>query len=164
MGDSFLELYKKADIALYHAKAKGKNSFACYEPGLAQPQIMAFQQREVVGDKIESARSETSIGSLAEYVFHALYQAGEVEEAIPQILEIIGKQMDVSRVYIFEDSEDGSYSKNTFEWCNRGIEPQKEMLQHVSYAYLGDYYANFNEDGIFYCRDIQGLTTPQKRC
>ena len=53
--------------------------------------------------------------------------------------------------------EDGTYCDNTFEWCNDGIVPQIDQLQHMLEGELADYYKNFNEDGIFYCRDIHAL-------
>lgn len=99
--------------------------------------------------------------SLAEYVFHILYQSDDVEKAIPSVLEIVGRHVGVSRVYIFEDSEDGTYCDNTFEWCNDGIVPQIDQLQHMLEGELADYYKNFNEDGIFYCRDIHALPPNQ---
>ena len=73
-----------------------------------------------------------------------------------------GRKYNVSRVYIFEDSEDGTWCKNTFEWCNDGIEPVIDSLQHVSYEGLGhNYQENFDENGIFYCRDISSLPKEQ---
>ena len=80
------------------------------------------------------------------------------------ILEVVGRQFDVSRVYIFEDEEDEKYCRNTYEWCNEGVKPEIENLQHMPYAndLEGGYQSNFNESGVFYCRDIDGLT-PQQR-
>ena len=102
---------------------------------------------------MDSDDSELGTGvmrsSLAEYVFHILYQSDDVEKAIPSVLEIVGRHVGVSRVYIFEDSEDGTYCDNTFEWCNDGIVPQIDQLQHMLEGELADYYKNFNEDGSF---------------
>ena len=81
--------------------------------------------------------------------------------AVQSILELIGLRYDVSRAYIFEESEDHSYCRNTFEWCNEGIEPQIQSLQHVVYADIGDYHENFDENGVFYCPDISTLPKPQ---
>lgn len=47
------------------------------------------------------------------------------------ILHRLGTHTGVSRVYIFEMSSDECYSCNTFEWCNQGIEAQKNRLQNV---------------------------------
>lgn len=118
--------------------------------------------QSTVGQTIDSELGTGVMrSSLAEYVFHILYQSDDVEKAIPSVLEIVGRHVGVSRVYIFEDSEDGTYCDNTFEWCNDGIVPQIDQLQHMLEGELADYYKNFNEDGIFYCRDIHALPPNQ---
>lgn len=100
--------------------------------------------------------------SLAEYVFHILYQSDDVEKAIPSVLEIVGRHVGVSRVYIFEDSEDGTYCDNTFEWCNDGIVPQIDQLQHMLEGELADYYKNFNETVFFTA--ATSMHCPRIRC
>ena len=85
-----------------------------------------------------------------------------MEKSINQLLEIVGRQVDVSRVYIFEDDEDGSISSNTFEWCKEGIQPEKENLQSIDMDSLDHYYDNFSEEGIFFCRDVSTLLTHQR--
>ncbi|MCB6365038.1 diguanylate cyclase [Intestinibacillus massiliensis] len=157
-GMDFQTIYQKADTALYHAKMKGKNQFAFYSPEL--PVLGAREGRAgygtAVSKTIDSEREAPSIkAQLAEYVFHVLYQSEDIMSAIPPILEIVGRQFDVSCVYVFEDSADGSYCNNTYEWCSADCEPQKDNLQQVSYAeLLGDYYTLFDENGVFYCRDV----------
>ena len=70
---------------------------------------------------------------ISEFIFNKLYEAQDLERCIQEILEIIGRHFDVSRVYIFENSDDDQYCTNTFEWCNEGIPPEKENLRHISY-------------------------------
>ena len=104
--------------------------------------------------------SETGPEDLVNYVFQILYDTEDTDEAIRLLLEIIGKRFDVSRAYIFENTDDGKYCDNTYEWCSEGILPEKEMLQHVSYEDLDSYADLFKEDAVFYCRDISKLTSP----
>ena len=163
-GEEFRDLYRSADIALYHSKKLGKNTFSMYSDNLSgfylNENYGIYKPRE---DMIESDGSSRVLNSnFAEYVFRMLYQSKDVETAIPLILEIVGKQFDVSRVYIFEDSEDGKYCRNTFEWCSSDVERQQMYLQNVSYEELGDYYSNFNENDIFYCSNINNLSKSQK--
>ena len=40
---------------------------------------------------------------LFEYVFRILYKSSNLDTAVNAILEVVGCQFDVSRVYIFED-------------------------------------------------------------
>ena len=98
---------------------------------------------------------------MTEYVFQTLYHAESIEQAIPLILEVVGCQFDVSRAYVFENSEDGCFCSNTFEWCNVGISSQKEKLQNIAYASLDKYMDNLDENGVFFCQDIEN--TPQSQ-
>ena len=58
--------------------------------------------QSTVGQTIDSELGTGVMrSSLAEYVFHILYQSDDVEKAIPSVLEIVGRHVGVSRVYIF---------------------------------------------------------------
>lgn len=165
-GREMRTLYNNADIALHHAKAAGKNDFCFYSPSM-----MCFGQAEeeaepALGQKRENSGGtgiESQANGFIEYVFHTLYNSKNLEKDILLILEIIGRRFDVSRAYIFEDSDDDSSSANTFEWCNEGIVPQQQELQNVSYGDLGNYRGNFNDDGVFYCKDVSQLSDAQRQ-
>lgn len=159
-GKEFTELFQKADRALYQAKNEGKKQYAIYNESLMREQLINMKSRSLINDTIDSNdHNRISGGQIAEYVFRALYNSSDVENAVASILEIVGLQFDVSRVYIFENIENDLYCCNTFEWCNYGVEPQIQMLKHVSYVedLGGNYIDNFNENGIFYCPDIKKL-------
>lgn len=53
---------------------------------------------------------------------------------INRILRILGTYLDVSRCYLFLNSEDGRTTSNTHEWCAIGIETQKDNLQEIPYS------------------------------
>ena len=90
-----------------------------------------------------------------------MYEARDIEAAVQLVLRIVGSHYGVSRMYVFENSDDDRYCHNTFEWCGEGVEPQIENLKRVAYAdltYEGHTYKeNFNEDGVFYCDHIETL-------
>ena len=165
-GKDFHTLYKKADLALYQAKNQGKNKYMFYSEnfdtlqGRLTTQGIPVKLREVI-DSDKNIRPENN--SLAQYIFSVLYHAVDVDDAVPKVLEIVGKQFNVSRVYIFQDSEDGTACSNTYEWCNVNIDPQKDELQNICYEALDGYLGNFNEDGIFYCRDVSELSASQRK-
>lgn len=159
-GKNFSQLYQNADIALYQAKKIGKKQFVIFSEELEREKLE--KARPILNSNIESNHKATNgVYQLIEYVFHTLYKTKDIIEAIPYMLDVVGKQYEVSRAYIFEDTEDGSYMNNTFEWCNHGIKSEKENLQHLGYNMIGDYYNNFDEDGVFYCKDISKLSKPQ---
>lgn len=169
-GNDFKTLYKKADYALYRAKKKGKNGYVIYSGELASededlklPKNMHTVISEIIDSEQEDEKSLNS--TLIEYVFRILYKSMDIEIAAEAIIEIVGRQFDVSRVYIFENTEDDAHCCNTFEWCNEGIKPEKENLQCVSYKedLGGNYLDNFDNEGIFYCRDITKLPDKQRQ-
>ncbi|MDO4552776.1 MAG: diguanylate cyclase, partial [Bacillota bacterium] len=102
---------------------------------------------------------------IVERVISALYGVTDTEKAISSVLEMLGTYCDVSRVYIFENSPDGSRCSNTFEWCAEGVEPQKDNLQDFDYGLMGgteNYRRNFDERGLFYCPDVEELPRAQQ--
>lgn len=158
-GQVLPELYRKADLALYQAKAQGKNRFVEFCPTSAPALPGGASPRTAIGAKIDS---DQETGQVAETVFRLLYQSPDVEAAVNALLEYVGNRFDVSRAYIFENTEDDLYCCNTFEWCSPGVRSEKEFLSRVSYEDMGgNYPENFNEQGIFYCQDIDVLPPAQ---
>lgn len=155
-------LFQSCDQALYYAKQQGKNQFTLFDR-TTMAKAFGLNQVSAASTRIESDDvPESCTAGIVEEAFKVLYQAGDLELAVNTILEMVGKKYDVSRVYIFENSADGAYCNNTFEWCNEGIVAEKDSLQNILYSSLmdGHYSDNFNEDGVFYCPDISVL--PQK--
>jgi len=154
-GTAYQELFQAADRALYQAKKQGKSCFIVYEPEMSG----YLDSTTMINRKIDSDEVVGVINNdLALYVFNYLYESGDVEATIQSLLEIVGRQMDVSRVYIFENNEDDTTCSNTFEWCNDGVMPEKEHLQNVSYITdIPNYDKNFNEYGIFYVPEVEKL-------
>jgi PAS domain S-box-containing protein len=55
----------------------------------------------------------------------------EIDDSINEALKEIGLFSQVDRAYVFQLSDDGSRLYNTFEWCNVGIDPQRDNLRDV---------------------------------
>lgn len=160
-GGTYKEIYASADKALYQAKSRGKDNYVIYNADTSID--MEAGGPSSLGAAIDSERRYAEgCDNLARYVFRNLYQTGDFNHTVNMILEIVGKQFDVSRAYIFENTEDGQYGSNTYEWCNEGIRPRMEELQNACYKDYGDYESLFDEDMIFYCRDIHNLKPEQE--
>ena len=161
-GTTYQQLFQRADEALYRAKGLGKNQACLFDPAW-MPAATAIP-RSAVTARIDSDELAPSVdGHLVERVFRMLYHAVDLDAAVNSILALAGAQFDVSRAYIFEEDEDGLGCSNTFEWCGEGIDPQLENLQRLSYEddLGGCYQENFNEEGVFYCRDVATLNAHQ---
>lgn len=156
-GVDFQSLYHSADLALYQAKSQGKDQYVLFD---SQHEVSVSRQGySSIGTAIDSNMRRDSLpADLVNYVFQVLYDTRDINRSIQHILEIVGKRFDVSRVYIFETSDDQRYISNTYEWCNEGIVPEKDNLQRCPYALLSEYTKRFREGPIFYCRDIYTLS------
>lgn len=79
------------------------------------------------------------------------------DDKINAILKKVGLHTEVSRVYIFEDINDGLSTCNTYEWCNNGIVPQKEELSDVPYEIIPSWKEILFEQGRLYSENISEL-------
>lgn len=67
------------------------------------------------------------------------------DEQINEFIEFFGKHIGSDRIYIFEDNVKKKVTNNTYEWCNEGILPQKDMLQNVDFDIIGWWYESFEK-------------------
>lgn len=81
----------------------------------------------------------------------------EIEKKIGETLRIIGEHLNVSRVYIFEDSPDRETTSNTYEWCNVGISAQIEQLQNIPYEIIPSWKERLERDNIIFSENISEL-------
>ena len=160
-GHTFKEMFLKADKALYQAKSRGKDNYVVY----GDDPINELESNAYISLRTEidsEKRYAESSDNLTRYVFRILYQSEDMDQAVNTALEIVGKQFDVSRAYVFENSDDGLYTTNTYEWCNEGVTSEINNLQNLDYQNYGNYQKLFGEDAIFYCRDIHTLAPEQE--
>jgi PAS domain S-box-containing protein len=73
------------------------------------------------------------------------------------VLDIIGKHLDVSRVYVFTDNESGTSTSNIYEWCNTGIKPQIDELQDIPYETIPSWRKILETEGRIYSENIHEL-------
>ena len=157
-GKTYYELFNKADQALYWAKAKGKNNFVFYN----EEDEKKYFHKDMISAVNQRIDSDEQPGlandNLVRHAFQRLYASQDMEKSVNDILELVGRSLNVSRVYVFENSDDNRFCNNTFEWCNDGIAPEIQNLQGISYEEdIGGYLEMYNEQGIFYCPDVQEL-------
>jgi len=156
-GNSYLDLYQKADKALYFSKSQGKNCYSIYdETGTVVPKNLI----STISARIDSDEAPERTGTnMVHEIFQRMYESKDVYETINEILGEVGRSLNVSRVYIFENNDTNTACSNTFEWCNVGIEPEIEFLQNLSYLRgpVQGWDKNFDHSDVFYCADVSKL-------
>lgn len=160
-GRDYESLFQRGDLALYAAKAKGKNCWAQFDQKTMERPFGMASEGRAAGTRIES---DTALvqpeENLVEQAFGLLYKCKDLDEAMNGILELVGTRFQASRVYIFEDDAAGEHCCNTYEWCAPGVLPQIDVLARLSYETLGgrrQYMGLFNENDVFYCPDVEKL-------
>lgn len=81
----------------------------------------------------------------------------DFDDRINKAIQKIGNHTGVSRVYIFEDNPTGDATSNSFEWCNNGIDPQKDELQDIPYEIIPNWKKILFEKGTVYSENISEL-------
>lgn len=163
----YRQLVKQADSALYQAKNGGKNRVVLFDPATMNETTFRTAEsveRDGKDRAVALSSNPNSEASVIMRVFSALQSSHNIKESINHVMALIGKHFDVSRAYIFEDSPDGLYCSNTYEWCGEGVVPEIDSLQNISYEtdLGGIYHESLNEDGILYCHDINTLSPALK--
>lgn len=157
-GDSFEELYSHADIALYEAKNKGKNTFIKYNG----QSFKGYQSKRKEILRKDGAAPGSFRQNRIEYVFKILYQSDNPFAAIHSVLELVSSHFCFGRGYIFETSKDGQTTSNTFEWCEEGVKSQIDSLQNVPIEAVSTANSHFHKEGVFILRTLKELQ-PQER-
>jgi len=98
--------------------------------------------------KQQELLSEVSLG---------LNSLTDFDSRINFVLNQIGKHMNVSRVYVFENTENSAYCSNTYEWCNKNVIPQINELQNIPYEIIPSFKPLLVEHGFIYSDDISLL-------
>lgn len=139
-GTSFLDLYKKADIALYNAKSLGKNRYIVYNDK------MSMENNRLTA--MDSRYIKSFADNTVEYIFKILYETDNLEFAITSVLELIAKKFGVKHSYLVEYNENEEIYSMTFEWCESKSRSLKEQIKGVSkrqVEWFSNYYKKLDD-------------------
>ena len=94
-----------------------------------------------VGDLEKSLESETSLLDLLMSISSRYLNTSleHVDSAIVQALGQIARYVDADRAYLFEYDWIANTTSNTHEWCAPGVPTQRDALQGIPLALLGDW-------------------------
>ncbi len=152
-GTNYEELYKSADKALYQSKLKGKDCYTFYSKKFLDGTMKNITTLENAS-RIANSYFDAELVST---VFNLMYETQEISSSINAVMQFIGKRSGADRCYIFESFDSGKTYSNTYEWCEKDVNPEIDNLQGLTAEILVDFFKNADEKGIFYSNDLRLL-------
>ena len=90
----------------------------------------AFQDEISYQEIVKSLQNQEFLVNFSNYLNSS---SGDYTRKVNNALNILGKYLKISRIYIFEDYGNGKMTRNIFEWCASGVVPEKQSRQRISY-------------------------------
>ncbi|MEX0778203.1 MAG: PAS domain S-box protein [Balneolales bacterium] len=78
----------------------------------------------------------------------------KLDSSLKKSLEVLGKYIGADRFYIFEYDFKQNISRNTYEWCSDGIEPEIENLQSIPLTEITDWVECHQRGDIMHIPDV----------
>ena len=110
--------------------------------------------KEMVYDSHFYTRRESVINECMQYFF----ATPNPEESLDMLLAYLGETFQCDRTYIFEIYRDETAS-NTYEWCKKGINPQKNILQNQPVSDVAYWMTKFREKESVIIKDLEDICT-----
>ena len=80
-----------------------------------------------------------------------------IDELIEKSLKKIGEFVEADRSYIFSYDFVNKTTSNTYEWCEKGVEPEIENLQNVPVDFITQWLDAHKKGEAFYVEDVSLL-------
>ncbi len=118
-----------------------------------QTEVLRLELEAVRRDYEDLLRCESICNAAME---EALKQ-NHPEDEINCFLASIGHNLDVDRIYIFEDDFVADETSNTYEWCAENVNPEIDNLQKVPRSAVTWWYDRFDEGKDIYIPDLEAI-------
>ena len=150
---AYEDLFRQADVALYHAKGNGKNRYEFFG-----------QSSGGDADGVQTSAPlavNTVRNSIMVDIIDILFSMYDMHEGIDKALHFIGNALRVDKILIFEYSLDGKAVSIAHEWCSDPKWSTKEQFQNVP---LDNPQLPKPPDssGIYYCSDFSEVPPEEK--
>lgn len=89
--------------------------------------------------------------------------AEDINEFQNKCLEIMGKTLDVSSIYIFEHRRQTHTMDNTFEWAAPGVTLQKELLQGIASSAVPWWTDMMKNNKVINYEDVEEIPEEQEK-
>ncbi len=147
--DAFEKMYEFADIALYNAKAKGKNGFEFYT---GEEKISYKSTRtEIENNKKTNAdlneKLEEFKDDIKEFVFNIVEESKNAEVTIQSILKLVCEQFLFTKASIVKFDYTQTGAKALYNW--KSTEKVDVTIKDISFSEVTEIYSKFQADKIY---------------
>jgi signal transduction histidine kinase/CheY-like chemotaxis protein len=99
--------------------------FVCY---VSKNEILNEYQAMMVAYNVsEQQKQDAAIRDCID----VLYKENRSKDAIEELLATLASYYDADRAYILECDKEREFLSSTYEWCRKGVRPNKAGLQHI---------------------------------
>ena len=145
-GTTYVDLFKRADRALYESKANGKNCYSFYHMGLIGRNVSVDSARDP--QHTEEIQQKAFEDNMLEFILNLLYETQNPEVTISICLGMFGKQFNLDRVAVTKFNKSSNQYVTESEWLspNGFSASSEENLQkygdylNVRYSLIGSNY------------------------
>lgn len=157
-GDTFEELFKKADIALYSSKNEGKNCFTFYSEsnnayGTDDAQAYVNHYRKDV-PLMPNSRNLFD-NEITDFAFDIMNKTKDVSSAINLLLSKVGKHFNLSRVSVLEKIDEPYSLKYTYQWCAKSIPSQLGKISVMKKDKWDFLLNSYDENDVIFHSDVK---------
>ena len=150
-GDTFDELYRKADTALYASKRAGKSCFTFYtgeEPVPAEDEKPTSRVERYQKGMDMFGGSSGFGGDLLASAFEMAESGIDMDDAVRSLIEKTGKHFRFGRIVVSECGHDGRTFQDTYIWRSKSIDAARTDKVIFSNKELNDFCARFDKNYI----------------
>ncbi len=149
-GDTFDELYKKADIALYTSKRTGKSCFNFYTEGEQAPaEEKPVSRVERYQKGMDFLTGSSGFGSdILSGAFDMAEAGFDMNEAVNKVLEKTGKHFHFSRITVSEIYHEIGVFKDTYIWRSKSSDAARSDIIRFSSKELNEFCSCFDKNYI----------------
>ncbi len=151
-GKDYTSLYKKADMALYVAKDRGKDGYVFFNGESSH----GYQSKRT---EIDSAINTASDMQMSRFflVFRMLHVLEDTEKAMNAMLKMLAEQYQFGRAYIYEFSSDEKMMSSTFSWRAPECDPIMSQTQEVPIHQFEKTVEQVRESGVFLAHNLSEI-------
>lgn len=150
---AYEDLFRQADVALYHAKGNGKNRYEFFGQSSGGDAGGVQTSPPLAANAVRN--------NIMVDIIDILFSMYDMHEGIDNALHFIGNTLRVDKILIFNYSPDGKSASIAHEWCSDPKWSSGERFQNVPVeAVKLPQTRDFS--GIYYCSDFSEILSEGK--